>query len=175
MANQGAKRKLEQNKRRLRTLLQLIAVANVVYIVFRLFVFSSTRQTRHSVFLVVTSLMYFFCYRGLQLAADPAYDAQGELTDGGDDLTMGGTCEYLHDGIYLAAFCQLATPFLSDWLWLVFLAVPGYGIYLAWTSILQPYFASPKSKDIPETEEEKKRREKLERKQQRKQGIRYRR
>lgn len=54
---------------------------------------------------------------------DPAYDAQGELTDGGDDLTMGGTCEYLHDGIYLAAFCQLATPFLSDWLWLVFLLV----------------------------------------------------
>ena len=29
MANQGAKRKLEQNKRRLRFLLQLIAVANV--------------------------------------------------------------------------------------------------------------------------------------------------
>ena len=55
------------------------------------------------------------------LPSDPAYDVNGELMDAGDDLTMGGTCEYLHDGIYLTAFVQILSPFLSDWLWLVFL------------------------------------------------------
>lgn len=127
-----------------------------------------------------TAIFFGFLMNALQVtAADPAYDSNGELIDGGDDLTMGGTCEYFHDGIYLAAFVQILSPFLSDWLWLVFLVVswpafhqafhqalslhwvlfdvmlccsvqiPGYGTWLLWTNILQPYFSSSTAQVSP--------------------------
>eukprot|EP00963_Diacronema_lutheri_P007365 scaffold649_cov347-Pavlova_lutheri.AAC.4 len=57
--------------------------------------------------------------------AKPTYGPNGDLVDGGADLSLGGTLEYLHDVLYITVFVHAAT-IVSDWFWLAYLIIPGY-------------------------------------------------
>lgn len=48
---------------------------------------------------------------------------------------------YFHDLIYVSVFIQ-AAGCLTDWAWLVGLAVPAYAFYMLWIKVLWPYFSS---------------------------------
>lgn len=96
----------------------------------------------------------------------------GELLDGGVDLKMAGTCEYMQDLIYLVClsqFLSLATP----WAWLLLLAVPAFAGYSLWNGVIQPYLSAPPAQEVEETPDMRKRREKLERKMARQQRTVY--
>lgn len=48
---------------------------------------------KHWIGLMLTSAAYFFPYKQLASMAKPVYSDNGELLDGGFDLSTGGVCE----------------------------------------------------------------------------------
>eukprot|EP00475_Leptophrys_vorax_P013389 TRINITY_DN19785_c0_g1_i1.p1 TRINITY_DN19785_c0_g1~~TRINITY_DN19785_c0_g1_i1.p1 ORF type:complete len:174 (+),score=20.94 TRINITY_DN19785_c0_g1_i1:94-615(+) len=165
MANQGAKKRKDENEKHMQRLQQLIVTVNAIYILVRLSIFFSTFTWRHWVGLVISTFAYKTCFDQLASLAEPSFDDAGGLLDGGADLSMGGMCAYLHDIIYITAFVQVAS-ILSDWFWLVYLVIPGFGLWKLWEVVLYPYFFT-KTEPGHEDPREKKRREKQERKAER--------
>uniref|UniRef100_A0A9I9EFF7 Uncharacterized protein n=1 Tax=Cucumis melo TaxID=3656 RepID=A0A9I9EFF7_CUCME len=41
--------------------------------------------------------------------ATPTYGDDGELLDGGFDMSTGGICSYMHDVIYITSFVQISS------------------------------------------------------------------
>ncbi|KAK9806528.1 hypothetical protein WJX73_007441 [Symbiochloris irregularis] len=169
MAKAGAKKRLEENRRRLQLLLYAIVTANAVHLLFSFLIFQAKYGALKWLGFALTSGIYVVCYSGLAKAAEPIYSQNGELEDGGANLSIGGMTGYYHDFIYLAVFVQLASLF-SGYFWLIFLAVPAYALYYLWTGIIQPYIFTPRDEEVQESAAMQKRREKLERRQRRQQG-----
>ncbi|KAA6427274.1 MAG: transmembrane protein [Trebouxia sp. A1-2] len=150
MANQGAKRQVENNRKKLQLLQQLIFAVTAIYALVRLGVFYKSSATRHYVLLTL---------------AKPTYE-NGELQHGGSDLDLKGSLPYYAvEVIYCLALLQILTALLSDKFWWLLLALPGWGLWLLWQYVLQPYFFSPSPEGVQETAVERRKREKLERKQ----------
>ncbi|CAH9109745.1 unnamed protein product [Cuscuta europaea] len=122
MVNQGAKKRKEENIRHMRTLHHTILFCNVVYLLVRFGIFYSSLSWMHGGGLVFTSIAYFLPYQQLTAMAKPSYGSDGELLDGGYDMSTGGVCGYLHDVIYITCFVQLAS-ILSGKFWYTYLVV----------------------------------------------------
>ncbi|KAF4346145.1 hypothetical protein G4B88_012616 [Cannabis sativa] len=101
MANQGAKKRKEENSRHITNLRRLIIACN------------------HWIGLGVTSAAYFLPYKQLAQMANPSYTDDGELLDGGFDMSTGGVCGYLHDIIYITSFVQVAS-IISGKFWYIY-------------------------------------------------------
>ncbi|XP_010548587.1 PREDICTED: transmembrane protein 208-like [Tarenaya hassleriana] len=171
MANQGAKKRKEENARHMAKLRRLIIGCNVVYIIARMLIFHSSVAWKHWIGLLITSLAYAIPYKQLDQMAKPSFTDSGELIDGGFDMTSGGICGYLHDVVYITMFVQLAS-IISDKFWYTYLLIPAFGAYKA--SGLVRGFLSHGSEGEVEDEKTRKKREKMERKASRGQAIRTR-
>ncbi|RZC60067.1 hypothetical protein C5167_021828 [Papaver somniferum] len=79
----------------------------VIYVIVRSLIFHSSVSWKHFVGLLVTSAAYALSYKQLAQMAEPSYDDDGELLDGGYDMSTGGICSYLHDVIYITSFVQV--------------------------------------------------------------------
>lgn len=144
MANQSAKKRVEDNRKRISLLFYIILGSAGAHILIRLillrgsatrwtyitalgslgtqlFLFSSLRSMASMC--IEECLMRLMCCLtpSLQHAA-PTYSMRGELLDGGVDLKMAGVCEYMQDIIYLLALAQLL-GMLTSWAWLLMLVV----------------------------------------------------
>ncbi|XP_057967813.1 uncharacterized protein LOC131157571 [Malania oleifera] len=159
MANQGAKKRKEENTRHMAMLLRLIIACNIIYVVVRLLIFHSTFTWKHWVGLFAMSLAYGFPYQQLANMANPTYAADGELLDGGFDMSTGGVCGYLHDVIYITSFVQLMS-IISDKFWYTYLVIPAFGAYKF--SGLIKGFLPQGSEGNAEDGKTRKRREKME-------------
>ncbi|KAL4284198.1 hypothetical protein GQ457_16G005220 [Hibiscus cannabinus] len=160
MANQCAKKRKEENSRHMANLRRLIIACNVIYVLVRMLIFHSSITWKHWVGLLLTSVAYFFPYQQLAQMAKPSY-ADGELLDGGFDMSTGGICGYLHDIIYITSFVQLAS-IISDKFWYTYLVIPAFGAYKSFGFISG--FLSQGSEGEVEDEKTRKKREKMERK-----------
>lgn len=69
-------------------------IEQVIYVIIRMLIFHSSFTWKHWIGLVVTSLAYYFPYQQLAKMAKPSYTQDGELLDGGFDMTTGGVCGY---------------------------------------------------------------------------------
>lgn len=161
MANQGAKKRKEENARHMANLRRLIIACNVIYVLVRLLIFHSSFTWKHWIGLIVTSAAYFIPYNQLDKMANPTYGDDGELLDGGFDMSTGGICGYLHDVIYITSFVQIMS-ILSGKFWYTYLVIPAFGIYKS--SGLIRGLLSQGSEDEPEDEKTRKKREKMEKK-----------
>ena len=92
----------------------------------------------------------------------PHYSAAGELIYAGADLKTGGVLSYYHDVIYLCIFSQAAGAW-TNWAWLALALVPAYAAWALVIKVLLPSWGSKDDGPVPETELERKRREKKER------------
>ncbi|GAB4822375.1 hypothetical protein N2152v2_009421 [Parachlorella kessleri] len=146
MAKSGDKKRLEENKAHTRNLLILICVANAVFLIARLYLRKETTSWLHYAGLALTSVIYAFCYGSITYALAPHFNSAGDLVYAGADLKTGGVLSYYHDLLYIASFVQLAGAF-TNWAWLAFLL------------------------DAPESDLDKKRREKRERQEARAQKF----
>ncbi|KAL0054539.1 hypothetical protein WJX82_010576 [Trebouxia sp. C0006] len=165
MANQGAKRQVENNRKKLQLLQQVIFAVTAIYALVRLGFFYKSSATRHYVLLTLSSTVHFACYSFIKGQAEPTYE-NGELQHGGSDLDLKGSLPYYAvEVIYCLALLQILTALLSDKFWWLLLALPGWGLWLLWQYVLQPYFLSPSREGAEETAVERRKREKLERKQ----------
>ncbi|KAL3829204.1 hypothetical protein ACJIZ3_018006 [Penstemon smallii] len=161
MANQGAKKRREENIRHMKNLLRLIIASNVIYLVVRMGIFYSSFTWKHWVGLILTSLAYVIPYQQLSAMAKPAYTDNGELLDGGFDMSTGGICGYLHDVIYITCFVQLSS-IISGKFWYIYLVIPGFAAYQLFG--LAKGFMSHGSEGGEEDEKTRKKREKMEKK-----------
>lgn len=93
--------------------------------------------------------------------AQPIYGDDGELLDGGFDMSTGGICGYMHDVIYITSFVQIMS-ILSGKFWYTYLVIPGFGVYKSSGFIRG--LLSQGSEDEPEDEKTRKKREKMEKK-----------
>ncbi|KAG9455824.1 hypothetical protein H6P81_000332 [Aristolochia fimbriata] len=160
MANQGAKKRREENRKHMRNLLRLIVFCNVVYVVLRMLIFHSSLTWKHWLGLILTSLGYAIPYQQLASMASPAFDENGELLDGGHDMSSGGICGYLHDIIYITSFVQL-TSIISGKFWYTYLVIPGFAVYQL-SGLIKAWFSQ--GSEGPEDEKTRKKREKMEKK-----------
>ncbi|KAJ0967142.1 hypothetical protein J5N97_024059 [Dioscorea zingiberensis] len=160
MANQGAKKRRDENKQHMANLLRLIIACNVVYVLVRMLIFHSSFTWKHWIGLFVTSLAYGISYQQLANMAKPSYSDDGELLDGGFDMSTEGICGYLHDVIYITSFVQV-TSIISGKFWLVFLVIPAFAAYKVLG--FAKGFLSPGSEGDTEDEKSRKKREKIER------------
>lgn len=55
---------------------------------------------KHWIGLIFTSLAYFLPYQQLQAMSKPTYGNDGELIDGGFDMSTGGICGYACDSFH---------------------------------------------------------------------------
>ncbi|KAL0334138.1 UNVERIFIED_CONTAM: hypothetical protein Sangu_1570000 [Sesamum angustifolium] len=154
MANQGAKKR----KRRSPSL-RLIIASNAIYVVIRIGVFYSSFTWKHWAGLILTSLAYVIPYQQLAAMAKPSYTDDGELLDGGFDMSTGGICGYLHDVIYITCFVQLSS-IISEKFWYIYLVIPGFAAYQLFG--LVKGFLSHGSEGVEEDEKTRKKREKME-------------
>lgn len=121
MANAAAKKRLAANAVYMQNLQRLVAGANSLYIVGRLF-FEGTDLlwSFHFLFtLLLTSLFYYAAYWWIERTARASYDANGELVDGGGDLSVGGQTELAFDVVYLTAATQFAALYSDQAFWLL--------------------------------------------------------
>ncbi|KAL2898035.1 hypothetical protein RDABS01_039817 [Bienertia sinuspersici] len=186
MANQGAKKRKEENARHMSNLLRLIIGCNplrmssfaaaaaeyvsfaaaaddviVAYILVRMGFYYSSLSWKHLIGLILTSIAYGIPYKQLASMANPTYTDDGELMDGGFDMSTGGICGYLHDIIYITGFVQI-TSLISDKFWYTYLVIPAFAAYKA--SGFIKGFLSHDSEGMEEDENTRKKREKMERK-----------
>ncbi|XP_072962407.1 uncharacterized protein [Typha angustifolia] len=161
MANQGAKKRKEENKKHMAMLLRIIIGCNVIYVLVRMLIFHSTFTWKHWIGLLVTSAAYGFPYKQLASMAKPSYSDDGELLDGGYDMSTGGVCGYLHDVIYITSFVQLMSIF-SGKFWWTYLVIPAFGAYKISGLLRGTLFGS--SEDGVEDEKSRKKRERMEKK-----------
>lgn len=94
-----------------------------------------------------------------QFAAAPHYSESGDLINSGADLKTGGMLSYFHDVLYVALFCQILGGY-TNYAWLAFLSVPAYAFYQIIVQILLPWWNAPEVSGPPESEADRKRREK---------------
>ena len=66
----------------------------VAYILVRMIFYHSSFTWKHWIGLILTSLAYAIPYKQLASMAKPSYADDGELIDGGFDMSTGGVCGY---------------------------------------------------------------------------------
>lgn len=74
-------------------------IVQVIYVLVRMLIFYSTFTWKHWVGLLITSVAYGVSYQQLANMAKPAYSNDGELLDGGYDMTTGGVCGYAYNSL----------------------------------------------------------------------------
>ncbi len=115
MAGQGAKKRAEENRQRLRFLQTAMLVALFTFVAVRLVLFKSSTHIGHWLGLTATVLLEGLAYGAIAVAAQPVYDASGAMIDGGADLNRGTVSNY-HDIVYLCVLVQLVSAF-TNWGW----------------------------------------------------------
>jgi hypothetical protein len=136
MAGAGAKKRAEENKQRLKTLQLVILVTTAVYAGIRLGAFRSTAQWYHWAGLILTLGVHGVSYWIIAAVGKPVYQ-NGELIDGGGDLSKSVAASYSHDVLYVSSMVQLLAAF-TNWGWLLYLAIPGYATYKLFEKVFIP-------------------------------------
>ena len=122
MAKSGAKKRLEENRAKLKFLSDVLNGAMALHVVVRVVLRWKSVRLFHLCVFVVTALACRASLGSLRAYAKPTFGENGEVLDGGESLS-GGLTEYYQDLIYVGAFA-MATSTYSDRFWLVTLIVP---------------------------------------------------
>ncbi|CAH0625373.1 unnamed protein product [Chrysodeixis includens] len=110
------------------------------------------------------SLIYTACYRITKSISRPTYSKHTQLLDPGIDLNMeGGVGEHIKDIVIMTSITQLLAT-ISNYFWFLLLLLPARALWLLCKSILRAWLFQ----GAPEhTEQDEKKRKKMERKMKR--------
>lgn len=87
-------------------------------------------RTRSLVLWFVLSIPSFLCEFALERTGRPTYDpSTGALKSSGEDLGARGLTDYMFDVIWVTWVAAILVAFFGNWLWLLWSAVPIYGVY----------------------------------------------
>jgi hypothetical protein len=141
MANQGSKKRLEENAKRLKLLQYIIFISVALYSVVNLYLNKSSATWWTWTGFILCLVVYGITYSGIAAFAKPVFDERGELIDGGADLNMKGMCSYYHDFLYVTGAVLVLTC-ISAWFWILFLIPPGFALYKLCANFIVPWFMS---------------------------------
>lgn len=160
-ATKGAKQIVEENVATLNYYRNMAIISNTLSLIILVFYHS----TISIVLYFFACLIYIGSYQFMVYMCKPKFSETGQLLDSGVDLNMeGGIAEHVKDIIILTAGCQLLSAIISNYFWLLWLLAPIRAGWLAWKTILAPYFFQ---NNAPEQEVDEKKQRKLERKMKR--------
>ncbi|KAI8090446.1 hypothetical protein BDF21DRAFT_395910 [Thamnidium elegans] len=166
MANASSKKIAAANKQTLANLQKGFLIVNAVYFLWRI-VYHWNSFTFSQLFLYTTTGgLTFMFYRLLTSSGTPTFGADGSLISCGEDLNSEGLTAYMFDIIYVTWFVHIATAFISNKFWLVYLVIPAYAAYKL-VPMAMSYFGKGGSNASEETKPEgqSKRQAKLEKRQ----------
>lgn len=66
----------------------------------------------------------------------PQFNPDGSLRSAGEDLNATGLTEYMWDVLYWTNGCILAACALNDRAWWLWMVIPVYSVYLAYTTVM---------------------------------------
>ncbi|CAH0578013.1 unnamed protein product [Chrysodeixis includens] len=113
---------------------------------------------------VLVLLIYAACYHAMKYISRPTYSDNSQLVDPGLDLNMeGGMGEHVKDIVILSAITHVLAA-VSNYFWFLLLLLPARAFWLLWTNVLGPWFFQEAPED---TEQDEKKRKKMERKMKR--------
>lgn len=142
MANQAAKKRLQQNQWEIKKLVAIVGVAHVVVCLWLWWNWSTISWktlTAHA----TNSGSMISAFWLLRTIASPTYSPSGELTDGGADLGLKGALhQYYFDVVYVTAFVAVLSSLVSPWFWAVHAGTISFAVYKIWTGIIAPFFLS---------------------------------
>lgn len=162
MAKAGDKKRIEENEAHLKAMRLLIFGTNVAYILIRLVLRSATATRGLYAGFALTSAIYAASFTFISKALCPTYGPGGEVIFAGQDRSIGGVLSYFDDIVYVTLFVQLLGLW-TDKAWYAFLAIPAYAGYALAIHVVLPWWNTPTFKEAPETEADRKRREKKDR------------
>mmetsp|Transcript_16261 Transcript_16261/g.18090 ORF Transcript_16261/g.18090 Transcript_16261/m.18090 type:complete len:175 (+) Transcript_16261:15-539(+) len=140
MANQSAKRIVKENKVTLMYMQVEMALFMVLYLLLRVWYFSSTYTTVHMLGTAVIVLVNLYVLWFMRSHAHAEFTPTGDIKSPGADLCGKGIIEYHWDALYITWFVQLACN-LSSYFWFIFLIIPLFGIYKLWVDFIGPALA----------------------------------
>ncbi|KYQ96688.1 transmembrane protein [Tieghemostelium lacteum] len=162
MANSGAKKRKIQNDKEMLKLRVILLVSNLLYIVYRMVIHKDSFGGWNWFSFITMALLNLLAYKLISASAAPTFSAEGELIDGGNDLSA-GLNEYYFDIVYICVITQVIGLF-TDKALLLLLTIPGFAFYKLWDMVIKPWIFTPDSTPQVEDEKTKKKREKDERK-----------
>ncbi|PAV20707.1 hypothetical protein PNOK_0333400 [Pyrrhoderma noxium] len=153
MANAAAKKSAAQNEKALQNLHRGMIVSNVLSILLRWLrgrgIFSLSFGFVYFFLLmsyVVETLVYYF----LSSSGTPKRDASGNMRPASVDLANPGYfCEWMFDVLYITWACQVGSALLGEFVWWLYLSIPGYIIYKVGPMAFRFLKPSAPAEDLP--------------------------
>ena len=133
-SQKAAKQLAARNAAILRRLHLTSLAVNIVFILLRFVLFrSSCTRTTYILYLVLAApaLIIEFLF---EKNGRPTHAPNGELKRSGDDLEAKGLTEYMFDVLYWTWGCTVAAAIFGDRGWWLWVMIPLYSIWLAWTT-----------------------------------------
>ncbi|KAK9236038.1 hypothetical protein V1525DRAFT_363687 [Lipomyces kononenkoae] len=151
MANAAVKKQAQANLAAIKNLHTVSAIINALYIISYLLF---RRPASIKSYLILSLPAWIIEYQ-LDKLGRPRYSPQnGSLISAGEDLSQAGLTELLWDIVYVTWGCDVLAFLIGrSWVWLLYLVIPVYGSYMAYTSFIGPMLknrAAAASSDQPE-------------------------
>ncbi|PBP17183.1 hypothetical protein BUE80_DR012122 [Diplocarpon rosae] len=125
MAQKAKKDRAKANTTSLNQLHIGTATLNGLFIIFNLVI-----KRRSLLAWVIISIPCFIAECILETSGRPKYDATTKaLKSAGEDLAASGLTEYMFDIVWVTWLSLILVMFLGNWGWIVWSAVPAYGLY----------------------------------------------
>ncbi|KAI0076547.1 putative opsin [Panus rudis PR-1116 ss-1] len=169
MANASAKRIASQNGTTTRNLRLGLMISGFLSLLLRLFLQrGSLSPARLSFWIYVLSMIpSIFLTQYMIRIGSPRYDpTSGALISAGEDLSRPGIMEWCFDVVYITWACQVGSGLFGQWVWWLYMVIPGYAVFKLWGSFISPILlgrsSSPESAEEADTKQAvSKRQEKL--------------
>jgi hypothetical protein len=142
---QKAKKELaNRNTAKLNQTLYFTLSIHSFYILLRILLFRSTLTTRSLILYVLLSAPSLLIQFWFEKIGRPKYTSPtstsptsaGDLRTAGEDLDAKGLTEFLWDILYWTWGCVVLAAALGDSAWWLFIVVPGYAVYLGYTTFM---------------------------------------
>ena len=139
MARQAEKTQAKSNVAKIAFLRKAAVGVNALFIVVRLLLcYKST--TKKTFFLyIITNIAAGLIQYNLERLGSPRYSADGSLRSAGEDLNQAGLTEYLTDIVYLTWIVYVTVALITDYGWLLFLAVSSQSVNADDRSLCMPW------------------------------------
>ncbi|KAJ5103070.1 hypothetical protein N7532_003599 [Penicillium argentinense] len=97
------------------------------------YVFARPRSLKPYFLIAVPTLVIEYY---LDRVGRPHYSEDGSLRSAGEDLNATGLTEYMWDVLYWTQGCMVAVCLFNDRAWWLWVVVPVYSVYLAYTTVM---------------------------------------
>ncbi|KIW04651.1 hypothetical protein, variant [Verruconis gallopava] len=144
MAQKAKKELAARNAAKLNQTLYFSISVHTFFILLRLLLFRHSFTTRSLILYLVLSTPSFLIHFWLERIGRPTYtppsssstSEKGDLKSAGEDLDAKGLTEFLWDVTYWTWGCVVFAAAFGDRAWWLYLVIPAYAVYLAYTTFM---------------------------------------